>query len=369
MFICPECHVGLSRENSALGVFWVCSSCRGRAATVAMLRKGLTRETVNALWLGARSESAPKRRDCPACLMRMSEVRLPTMLSAQTIDVCTRCQTVWFDTHEYERMPAAPPPPKSFIQSLPPEARERFAMLEMDAIRERYEREAETPDELWQYLPAVLGLPFERTQRVKRQMPWVTWGLAGAITVTSLAAFAGGENVFKDFGLVPATLLQSGGLTLITSIFLHGGWWHLLSNMYFLVMFGDDVEDLLGKKKYALLFLLAALAGGGAHILWEPQTTVPCIGASGAISGIITYYALALPHARIGWMFRVLWRIKWVNLSARMMFLLWFGVQLLGIWRQIEGFSNVSALAHLGGVAVGVLFWFAAHGAGIKHDT
>jgi hypothetical protein len=65
-----------------------------------MLRKGLTREAVNALWLGARSETTPKRRDCPACLAVMAEVNLPASLSAQTLDVCTRCQTVWFDTHE-----------------------------------------------------------------------------------------------------------------------------------------------------------------------------------------------------------------------------------------------------------------------------
>jgi membrane associated rhomboid family serine protease len=58
-------------------------------------------------------------------------------------------------------------------------------------------------------------------------------------------------------------------------------------------------------------------------------------------------------------MFRIYWRIKFVNLSARNMFLVWFGLQLVGVWRQIEGFSNVSALAHLGGVAVGALFWFA----------
>ena len=322
-----------------------------------MLRKGLTREAVNALWLGARSEFAPKRRNCPACLALMAEVSLPSAIAAQKIDVCIRCQTVWFDTHEYERMPAVPPPPKTFMQSLPPDARERYAMLELEAHRERCTKEAQAPDEVWKYIPAIFGLPFEHTRLERKNLPWVTWCLTGVIVVASLMAFADEEGVFLRFGLIPAKVLQSGGLTLITSVFLHGGWSHLLTNTYFLVVFGDNVEDLLGKMRYALLILLAALTGGIAHILADVGDTTPCIGASGLISGIITYYALAFPHARLGWMLRVWWRIWWVNISARNMFLLWFAVQLIGIWLQFEGFSRVSALAHIGGVAAGALFW------------
>ncbi|MCL1920718.1 MAG: rhomboid family intramembrane serine protease [Kiritimatiellaeota bacterium] len=357
--------MSLSREQNDLGVFWGCPSCRGRAVTVALLRKGLTREAVNALWLAARSPSAPRRRECPACLTPMAEVCLPAALSAQTIDVCTRCQTVWFDTHEYERMPAAPPPPKTFVQSLPPEARERYAMMVMQEMQERHAEESQTPNETWQFIPAMLGLPFERTSRVKSQAPLLTWGLAMAIAAVSVTALLAGEDAIQRFALVPARLAESGGLTLITAVFLHGGWLHLLSNLYFLVVFGDDVEDLLGKTRYALLLLLAALAGGLAHTLWDPRATVPCVGASGVISAIITYYALALPHARLGFLLRVYWRVKWVNLSARNMFLLWFAMQLLGIWKQVSGFGSVSALAHVGGVAVGALFW----GAGRWRDS
>jgi membrane associated rhomboid family serine protease len=355
MFVCPICHVSLSKAQNDIGIFWTCPSCRGRAATVSLLRKGLARDAVNALWLGARSASAPKRRDCPACLARMAEVSLPAALSAQTIDVCTCCQTVWFDTHEYERMP--PAPPSKAPKPLPPETRQRLAVLEVKALHEIYAKEARAPDEAWKFIPAIFGLPFEHTSRVRSQLPWVTWGLTAAVVAASLAAFAGGEEAFQRFGLVPAKLAQSGGLTLFTSVFLHGGWAHLLSNMYFLVVFGDNVEDLLGKARYALLLLLAALAGGLAHVLADVSSTTPCVGASGFISGILAYYALALPQARLGWMFRWWAWIKWVNLSARNMFLLWCALQLVGVWKQIAGFSNISALAHLGGVAAGALFW------------
>ena len=357
MNICPICHVNLSREQNQLGVFWACASCGGRSGTVSMLRRGLTRDTVNALWQKARSEDAPKKRECPACFARMAEVTLPSTLSAQTIDVCTRCQTVWFDMHEFERMPALPPPPKTFMQSLPPEARERFAMLELKAAQERRNAEAQMPDETWKYIPALFGLPFEHTSRVKSRKPLVTWCLTAAITAVSLVAFLDASEVFRHFALVPATLLNSFGLTLITSVFLHGGFLHLFSNMYFLMVFGDDVEDRLGKARYALMFLTTALAGGIVHTLSNFSDTTPCVGASGAISGIITYYALAFPHARLGWMVRWHTIIRWFNLSARTMFIVWFMLQVFGAWQQIKGFSDVSALAHLGGIATGALFW------------
>jgi membrane associated rhomboid family serine protease len=288
----------------------------------------------------------------------MAEVCLPAALSSQVIDVCTCCQIVWFDAHEYERVPAAPMPPKTFMSSLPPEARERYALMEVDAIWERYDREEKNaPDATWKYIPALFGLPVEYAGQVENAVPWVTWSLASLIAVVSLAAFSEGEAVFRRFGLIPAECLRDGGLTFITSLFLHGGFAHLLGNMYFLVVFGDNVEEVLGKARYALLFLLAALAGGLAHVLGDMDAAVPCVGASGAISGIIAYYALAFPHARLGWMLR--WGVvfKWVNLSSRVMFLLWLAFQLLGVWMQRRGFSQVSALAHMGGVAVGALFW------------
>ena len=362
MFICPACHENLSREQNDFGVFWVCPSCGGRAITVPVLRKGLSRETVNSLWQGALSTSAPRLRNCPACLAPMSEVSLPVEHSVHSIEVCTRCQIVWFDMHEYESMPMTPPTPptKTFMQSLPPEVRERYAMhviRELERQHEIGDKEANLPEHSWQYIPALFGLPFERTRRAKTRLTWITWSLTVLIIISSIIAFYCDKDVVLLFGLVPAKLIQSGGLTLFTSVFLHGGFIHLLSNMYFLMLFGDDVEDLLGSTRYVLLLLLAALIGGLAHVLGNLDSTVPCIGASGVISGIITYYALAFPHARLGWMFRFGVIIKWVNLSSRTMFLLWFVLQLVGVWKQINGFSQVSALAHIGGVAAGALFW------------
>ena len=352
--------MSLSRvQGDAPGVFWVCSSCGGRTATIASLRKNVIRETVNRLWLRARSEGAPRRRDCPACFAPMAEVCLTPEPSEHVIDVCTRCQVVWFDAREYERMPAMEQLPTTFIASLPPEARERFAMLEVAAIQERHDRDSEddAPTEAWKYIPALFGLPVKYHGRVKDTIPWVTCGLAALIAIVSVAAFYEGESAVRELGLIPTEFSRRGGLTFITSIFLHGGIFHLLSNLYFLVTFGSHVEDSLGRARYTVLLLLAAVMEGAAHVFGVPESTIPCVGASGVISGVLAYYALEFPHARLGWIFRWGLIIRWVNVSARVMFLLWLALQAAGIWQQLQGFSNVSALSHMGGVAAGAVFW------------
>jgi membrane associated rhomboid family serine protease len=143
-------------------------------------------------------------------------------------------------------------------------------------------------------------------------------------------------------------------LTFFSSFLLHGGILHLVGNLYFLIVFGDNVEDILGKTRYLLMIMLAAFVGDLAHILAEPSSTIPCIGASGGISAAIAYYALRFPRSHIG----LIMFFRWIRLPVLVLFLLWVGEQFFGIYLQIAGFSNVSSLAHMGGAAVGFFFWF-----------
>jgi len=139
---------------------------------------------------------------------------------------------------------------------------------------------------------------------------------------------------------------------------LHGGILHLIGNMYFFLVFGDNVEDWLGEKRYLLLILFSLLAGDIFHILGDPSSTIPVIGASGGISGIIAYYALKFPHARLGILFGYYFHYDWIKMPAYVMFVIWIVLQMVGVWQQLAGYSNVSSLAHLGGAAVGVIFWY-----------
>ena len=290
----------------------------------------------------------------------MAVVSAPLPAPAPSIDVCTRCQFVWFDAREYEALPALPAVPGP-DDDLPPAARQALALMELKVIRDRAERDnlgAQGPDEWWQWIPALLGMPVEADAPAVARLPWVTWGVALAVTLASAYAFVvNPEAAIDAWGLVPAAWWRDGGLTLVTSFFIHGGVLHLVGNMYFLLLFGDNVEEVLGRWRFALLLLAATLAGHAVHILGEPRSALPCVGASGGIAGVLAYYALRFPHARIGILWRFYFLFRWVRLPAYAMFLMWLALQFMGVWAQVRGFSHVSALAHLGGAAAGGLAW------------
>ena len=188
--------------------------------------------------------------------------------------------------------------------------------------------------------------------------PWVTWSLALLMVAVSAAAFTTLREIVQQYGLIPAEASRRGGLTFLTSFFLHGGVIHLLGNIYFLLVFGDNVENFMGRIRYLILILLADLVGNLAHIAADPHSHIPCIGASGGIAGIITFYALQFPRARLAFMFR--WGFvyfRWIRLPAWGGLVLWVLFQLFGAWLQIRGMSHVSAFAHLGGLFAGVAAW------------
>ncbi|MEM9364400.1 MAG: rhomboid family intramembrane serine protease [Planctomycetota bacterium] len=138
--------------------------------------------------------------------------------------------------------------------------------------------------------------------------------------------------------------------TLITCMFLHGGWMHFLGNMWFLYIFGDNVEDRCGHLGYALLYLGTGVAAGLAHYATDPSSPVPTLGASGAIAGVMGAYAWLYPHAR-------------VMAVLPIIFLLTFVVPapiFLGIWFAMQLFNGIGSLG--AGAAAGVAWW--AHAGG-----
>jgi len=236
--------------------------------------------------------------------------------------------------------------------------------MEIKAIAERAKETdpegALAPDEWWQWVPGILNMPIEKDAECLRSPPWLTWSVAALIAVVSLAAFPDLQTAISDFGLIPDQFGRDGGLTFLTSFFLHGDLLHLLSNVYFLLVFGDNVEDWLGKRWYVLLLVSAALAGDALHILGDPSSTTPCIGASGGISGIIAFYALKFPNVRLSFLVRIAVWFRWISVPAYILFLVWITLQFLGAWMQTSASSHVAYLAHLGGVAVGFTFWLAS---------
>ena len=317
------------------------------------------RDLVKATW--GQKEAAG--RPCPGCRSAMSLVALGEQEPRLWLDVCRPCQMVWFDRAELasfappEAAPTASAAPKP---ELPMEAKLAFAKMQIEADRKRLDRDLprdDTPKNPFQAAAAYLGLPGELNEQTLTITPIITWGLAAIIVVVGAYTLADPTFAIQTFGLIPEQRGRFGGLTFLTSAFVHGGMIHLLSNLYFLLVFGDNVEDSLGHGWFLLLFLLAALSGAVAHASFDPRPGMPVVGASGGISAMLAYYALAFPRARIGMAARIYWKFVWFRMPVWVAFGLWFALQILGAFAQSKGCTTVSAFGHLGGVAVGVLFW------------
>ena len=282
----------------------------------------------------------------------MKEIPLGIGSPSRLLDVCTGCHFVWFDRGEFEALPkldVRKPPGTKFS----PEEIEALALERLAKIKDKQYAEETGPDHWWEIFPALFGIPIEYNRTPLRNRPIATWLLAVVIMGVSIAAFRNLGPVVKGWGLVPAEFGRHFGLTLITSFFLHGGAIHLLGNLYYLMVFGDNSEDVLGKARYLLLIALAVIVGDFAHILSSPGSTTPCIGASGGISGILAYYCLRFPHARVG----IIFWFRWYRMSVGYMFVVWILLQIITAVQQSGGIGRVAVFAHLGGAAVGVLFW------------
>jgi membrane associated rhomboid family serine protease len=199
--------------------------------------------------------------------------------------------------------------------------------------------------------------------------PLVSYGLIGACVLVSLWQFTLGPRAAQEavyaLGVIPAVLLRDMHLppdialvgpwtSVVTSMFLHGGFMHLLGNMLYLWIFGDNVEDSMGHVRFVIFYLLCGVAAVFAQALPDPNSQVPMIGASGAISGVLGAYMLLFPHARV----LVLIPLGFVMQSARLpaiwVLLLWFGLQLLSDVLSGSQGSGVAFRAHIGGFIAGM---------------
>ncbi len=159
------------------------------------------------------------------------------------------------------------------------------------------------------------------------------------------------------YGLETKTLgLESVAAPFFTSMFLHGGWLHLIGNMWFLWIFGDNVEDELGHFRYAVFYVLCGLAAGLTHYYLSPLSPVPTIGASGAIAGVLGGYLVRFPSARVVTLVPLGFFLQMAELPAWLMLGLWFLAQAIGGFVTLGAAGGgVAWWAHVGGFLAGIL--------------
>ncbi len=214
--------------------------------------------------------------------------------------------------------------------------------------------------------------------------------LCGLVFLAQLATRTDGQSMVEQFGMIPARVMNPEAklqlpqeiavrtpfgvevqvvnrpvepsavppmLTLLTCIFLHGGWMHFLGNMWFLHIFGDNVEDRLGHAGYLIFYLAAGIAASLTHLITNSGSPVPTIGASGAIAGVMGAYLYMYPHARVLSVIPIFFLIQTIVLPAPIFLGIWFAMQFLqGIATITNAPSTgVAWWAHIGGFAAGAI--------------
>lgn len=207
-----------------------------------------------------------------------------------------------------------------------------------------------------------------------RRSPGVAWG-TWALVVANLAVFvwelrlgSGLETAISRLALSPAEALSTGSLAellarlprLVAALFLHGGWLHLLGNLAFLAVFGDDVESRLKLRRYLLLYLGSGLIASAAQIAASPRSTLPLIGASGAIAGVLGAFLVLFPKARLSGILPLGCLVIPMKSRAFLFIPFWFLLQLYGALAAPPGslVGGVAWYAHLAGFAAGPILLF-----------
>jgi len=200
-----------------------------------------------------------------------------------------------------------------------------------------------------------------RDHNVSATRPVVTLILIAAniaIFLLSLPMTATPEGMLQLYGgyaLIPARVSAGDGYaTYLTSTFLHGGFMHLGGNMLFLWIFGDNLEDQLGHLGFLAFYLACGAGAGYVHVLSDPQSLVPTIGASGAIAGVMGGYLLLFPRARVDVLFIFIIFFRIIPLPAWVMLGVWFALQLFNGASIDTSGGGVAYWAHAGGFAIGV---------------
>lgn len=207
-----------------------------------------------------------------------------------------------------------------------------------------------------------------RDDNPTKGIPWLSWVIMGTCLITlfwqsslpdseaQALAYALGFIPARVFGLtqLPAELaLIPAWLTVFSAMFLHGGWLHLLGNLLYLWIFSDNVEARMGSARFALFFLLCGIAAAAAQALPTPYSTVPMIGASGALAGVLGAYLVWFPRAHVLVLIPLGFFTQVLRLPAALVLGLWFVLQLAA---ELSGAdAGIAFRAHIGGFVAGLL--------------
>lgn len=201
-------------------------------------------------------------------------------------------------------------------------------------------------------------IPLSDASRRPLHFPAATVSIIGLNFIVFFFELTGGDPFINRWSLVPADIVSGHNLvTILTAMFMHAGWEHILGNMLFLWVFGPEIEDAMGSARYTVFYLLGGCAATFAQIAVDPSSTIPNLGASGAIAAVMGIFLITYPRDKIKTVLLLGWFVSIRYIPAILLVGLWFLTQLfsqVGALVQVDT-SGVAYMAHVGGFLFGVI--------------
>lgn len=203
-------------------------------------------------------------------------------------------------------------------------------------------------------------IPIGDDNSLRKTIPVMTYGLIALNVLFFFLEMSGGEEFIQQWAFIPSRFLShpsANFLTIFTSMFMHAGIAHLAGNMLYLWIFGDNVEDFMGKIPFLLFYLVCGIAATLSQLAFDPASNIPNVGASGAIAGVLGAYILLFPYGKV----RVI-LLNFIQLVPAIIVIgFWFVIQFfssVGMSGDVEGEGGVAYMAHIGGFIAGLIITF-----------
>lgn len=376
-FRSPVTGIKLVRANAKGGLFWYCPDSNGRLLTLVMAKHFLGQDGAREIWVRADLSKSLSENPCPSCAKPMRVAAEPGWMGGGTLDVCRACHLIWVSGEQHDEIPK----PDDLIvkgddtriggdSTLVSDAgREIAKQLISEDEKENAGLFDEEPQGFLKTIPGFFGLPVEAKPRVLGAT-WASW-IIGALCFLVFLMTRNSEDIVQFFGFVPDEPLRIFGLTAFTAVFLHAGFAHLLSNLYFFFVFSDDVEDEMGTFEYFFFFLGSCVFVAGGEFVFSGSKSVPHIGLSGFIMSVLAYYALEFGRSKIAFVIpftqyfslgrgagTFLHGFRWLHLPAWVVIGWYFAVDVvLYYFVEKHHLDNTAHSAHIAGALFGLIWW------------
>ncbi|MCD4828378.1 MAG: rhomboid family intramembrane serine protease [Candidatus Cloacimonetes bacterium] len=359
-YFCPNDETKLEPVTKHGGRTFICPKCKGEMINIAVLkRKPELRGSANAIWDEMKLHMNENGNECPQCEGRMARVQAPG--TTQLVDVCKPCQSIWLDRGQFELLPrnilAPTEDTEAAEEEFCPESLAALSLLQVEPKEEKPELMGDMAcprPRGWKLIPALLLLPVKDDDAEFIDRPYVTWLIAALCTFLFVFFFRDRYPITNEWGFLIDDPFRKGGLTLLTSFFVHNNIFPFIFNIYFLLVFGGNVEEYLGTVPYIILLLLSHLTGLLIHATLSAVHTIPAAGLGAGVAAIIVYYVALHPqsHLRV-----ILFYFIPIRFKAYWFLIAWAVFQLSFALSQMGGATGiVNAQVNVGGALIGFLW-------------